>query len=171
MLQGVFLTDTPPNKLASLGATLVRNSAHLLTYLLTHSLTGVKCRATSVAKNIWYRKKYRYRYRLTFWVPSHTASTIEEHQLVSPQQHQVESHFQLPFLPVPPLSPARSCFPSKSFSGRETFEQRGLSCQGWRRRRGQAWPPCQSPSAPWGRAGPWAGPRSEPTCGGKCRRG
>ena len=39
------------NKLASLGATLVRNSAHLLTYLLTHSLTGVKCRATSVAKN------------------------------------------------------------------------------------------------------------------------
>ena len=38
------------NKLASLEATLVRNSAHLLTYLLTHSLTGVKCRATSVAK-------------------------------------------------------------------------------------------------------------------------
>ena len=35
------------NKLASLGATLVRNSAHPLTY----SLTGVKCRATSVAKN------------------------------------------------------------------------------------------------------------------------
>ena len=35
------------NKLASLEATLVRNSAHLL----THSLTGVKCRATSVAKN------------------------------------------------------------------------------------------------------------------------
>ena len=34
------------NKLASLEATLVRNSAHLLTYLLT----GVKCRATSVAK-------------------------------------------------------------------------------------------------------------------------
>ena len=36
------------NKLASLGATLVRNSAHLI----THSLTGVKCRATSVAKNL-----------------------------------------------------------------------------------------------------------------------
>ena len=35
------------NKLASLGATLVRNSAHLI----TDSLTGVKCRATSVAKN------------------------------------------------------------------------------------------------------------------------
>ena len=35
------------NKLASLKATLVRNSAHPLTY----SLTGVKCRATSVAKN------------------------------------------------------------------------------------------------------------------------
>ena len=34
------------NKLASLEATLVRNSAHSLTY----SLTGVKCRATSVAK-------------------------------------------------------------------------------------------------------------------------
>ena len=35
------------NKLASLGATLVRNSADWLTDLLT----GVKCRATSVAKN------------------------------------------------------------------------------------------------------------------------
>ena len=35
------------NKLASLGATLVRNSAHWL----NDSLTGVKCRATSVAKN------------------------------------------------------------------------------------------------------------------------
>ena len=35
------------NKLASLGATLVRNSADPL----TDSLTGVKCRATSVAKN------------------------------------------------------------------------------------------------------------------------
>ena len=35
------------NKLASLEATLVRNSAHSL----THLLTGVKCRATSVAKN------------------------------------------------------------------------------------------------------------------------
>ena len=35
------------NKLASLGATLVRNSAHWLTDLLT----GVMCRATSVAKN------------------------------------------------------------------------------------------------------------------------
>ena len=38
------------NKLASLEATLVRNSAHPLTHLLTYSLTGVKCRATSVAK-------------------------------------------------------------------------------------------------------------------------
>ena len=36
------------NKLASLEATLVRNSAHSL----THLLTGVKCRATSVAKKI-----------------------------------------------------------------------------------------------------------------------
>ena len=36
------------NKLASLEATLVRNSAHSL----TDSLTGVRCRATSVAKNI-----------------------------------------------------------------------------------------------------------------------
>ena len=36
------------NKLASLEATLVRNSAQRL----THSLTGVKCRATSVAKNL-----------------------------------------------------------------------------------------------------------------------
>ena len=35
------------NKLASLEATLVRNSADPL----TDSLTGVKCRATSVAKN------------------------------------------------------------------------------------------------------------------------
>ena len=35
------------NKLASLEATLVRNYDRL-----THSLTGVKCRATSVAKNI-----------------------------------------------------------------------------------------------------------------------
>ena len=35
------------NKLASLEATLVRNSADSL----THLLTGVKCRATSVAKN------------------------------------------------------------------------------------------------------------------------
>ena len=25
-------------------------------------------------KNIWYRKKYRYRFRFTFWVPSHTAA-------------------------------------------------------------------------------------------------
>ena len=39
------------NKLASLEARLVRNSAHPLTHLLTYSLTGVKCRATSVAKN------------------------------------------------------------------------------------------------------------------------
>ena len=38
------------NKLASLEATLVRNSAHPLTYSLTDLLTGVKCRATSVAK-------------------------------------------------------------------------------------------------------------------------
>ena len=36
------------NKLASLEATLVRNSADLLAYLLT----GVKCRATSVAKKV-----------------------------------------------------------------------------------------------------------------------
>ena len=36
------------NKLASLEATLVRNSAQRL----TDSLTGVKCRATSVAKNV-----------------------------------------------------------------------------------------------------------------------
>ena len=35
-------------KFASLEATLVQNSAHSLTY----SLTGVKCRATSVAKKI-----------------------------------------------------------------------------------------------------------------------
>ena len=43
------------NKLASLGATLVRNSAHSLTHWLTDLLTGVKCRATSVAKNhpVW----------------------------------------------------------------------------------------------------------------------
>ena len=42
------------NKLASLEATLVRNSAHPLTHSLTHLLTGVKCRATSVAKNwVW----------------------------------------------------------------------------------------------------------------------
>ena len=27
-------------------------------------------------ENIWYRKKYRYRYRLTFWVPSHTVSSM-----------------------------------------------------------------------------------------------
>ena len=38
------------NKLASLVATLVRNYDPL-THLLTYSLTGVKCRATSVAKN------------------------------------------------------------------------------------------------------------------------
>ena len=36
------------NKLASLEATLVRNSAHSL----THWLTGVRCRATSVAKKV-----------------------------------------------------------------------------------------------------------------------
>ena len=41
-----------PNKLANLEATLVRNSAHLL----THLLTGVKCRATSVAKNVSFYK-------------------------------------------------------------------------------------------------------------------
>ena len=39
--------DDDENKLASLEATLVRNSADPL----TDSLTGVKCRATSVAKN------------------------------------------------------------------------------------------------------------------------
>ena len=39
------------NKLARLESTLVRNSAHPLTYSLTDLLTGVKCRATSVAKN------------------------------------------------------------------------------------------------------------------------
>ena len=38
--------DIKKNKLASLEATLVQNSAHSLTY----SLKGVKCRATSVAK-------------------------------------------------------------------------------------------------------------------------
>ena len=48
-----YMHDFPPvlsyeNKLASLEATLVRNSAHSLTY----SLTGVKCRATGVAKNL-----------------------------------------------------------------------------------------------------------------------
>ena len=46
------------NKLASLEATLVRNSAHLINHLITYLLTGVKCRATSVAKKntlyIWY---------------------------------------------------------------------------------------------------------------------
>ena len=42
------------NKLASLEATLVRNSAHPL----THSLTGVKCRATSVAKNSTLQKSF-----------------------------------------------------------------------------------------------------------------
>ena len=55
-LQAVFSTGPPPksskyNKLASLEATLVRNYDPL-THLLTYSLTGVKCRATSVAKNI-----------------------------------------------------------------------------------------------------------------------
>ena len=39
------------NKLASLETTLVRNSAHSLTY----SLTVVKCRATSVAKNLAFK--------------------------------------------------------------------------------------------------------------------
>ena len=43
----LVFTHPSKNKLASLEATLVRNSAHSL----THSLTGgVKCRATSVAK-------------------------------------------------------------------------------------------------------------------------
>ena len=41
-INGAFI-----NKLASVEAMLVRNSAHRLTY----SMTGVKCRATSVAKN------------------------------------------------------------------------------------------------------------------------
>ena len=40
-------TNRDKNKLASLEATLVRNCAHSL----THSLTGARCRATSVAKN------------------------------------------------------------------------------------------------------------------------
>ena len=81
------------------------------------------------------------------------SKSIEEHcQLVASQQHWVESHFQVTFLP--PLSPAGPYFPSKSFRGREIFALRGLSCQGWRRRRGQAWPPCRSPSEPWERAGP-----------------
>ena len=44
----------PKNKLASLEATLVRNSAHLINHLITYLLTGVKCRATSVAKNTLY---------------------------------------------------------------------------------------------------------------------
>ena len=42
------------NKLASLGATLVRNSAHPL----NHLLTGVKCRATSVAKNTFEKTQW-----------------------------------------------------------------------------------------------------------------
>ena len=42
-----ILIPAVSNKLASLEATLVQNSAHSL----THSLTGVRCRATSVAKN------------------------------------------------------------------------------------------------------------------------
>ena len=42
------------NKLASLEATLVRNSAHWLAY----SLTGVRCRATSVAKNTLFTIRY-----------------------------------------------------------------------------------------------------------------
>ena len=41
-------TKSSKNKLASLEATLVRNSAQRL----TDSLTGVKCRATSVAKKV-----------------------------------------------------------------------------------------------------------------------
>ena len=41
-----ILIPAVSNKLASLEATLVQNSAHSL----THSLTGVRCRATSVAK-------------------------------------------------------------------------------------------------------------------------
>ena len=98
------------------------------------------------------------------------SKSIEEHcQLVASQQHWVESHFQVTFLPL--LSPAGPSFPSKSFWGREIFALRGLSCQGWRRERGQAWSPRRSPSEPWGRAGPWAGPRSEPTCGEELRRG
>ena len=48
VVQEVKLYKYQYNKLASLGATLVRNSAHSLTYLLT----GVKCRATSVAKKV-----------------------------------------------------------------------------------------------------------------------
>ena len=47
------------NKLASLEATLVRNSADPL----TDSLTGVKCRATSVAKNyLQYEGNFTYIY-------------------------------------------------------------------------------------------------------------
>ena len=49
----------PQNKLASLEATLVRNSAHPL----THSLIGVKCRATSVAK-----KLQNYKVQLKFYI-------------------------------------------------------------------------------------------------------
>ena len=44
---GLGVAKKQKNKIASLEATLVRNSAHSLTY----SLTGVKCRATSVAEN------------------------------------------------------------------------------------------------------------------------
>ena len=41
------------NQLASLEATLVRNY-----YRLSHSLTGVKCKATGVAKNLVMSKEH-----------------------------------------------------------------------------------------------------------------
>ena len=61
--------------------------------------------------------------------------------------------------------------PSKADSRRETFALRGLSCQGWRRRRGRPWRPCRNPSGPSGRAGPRARPRSSSSCAGELRRG
>ena len=54
----------PVNKLASLG---YASPKLRLTYRLTYLLTGVKCRATSVAKNYWYTFKGSIQKK--FWSP------------------------------------------------------------------------------------------------------
>ena len=58
------------NKLASLEATLVRNSAQRP----THLLTGVKCRATSVAKKVWGKVLKRFKVSCPKWWGSSLAA-------------------------------------------------------------------------------------------------
>ena len=63
------------NKLASLEATLVRNSAHSL----NHLLTGVKCRATSVAKKLSSAHLHLHYTYTNIYTYTSTTPTLHQH--------------------------------------------------------------------------------------------